>query len=138
MFKYYFVVIILITTILLTSCGGKSTPLRQEVIQNLKGNYCGKKVKLTINTDSTFVCMAKVVQTNGKMDGEMECKGFYSLTYSEDNNQPLWTIKLSGKTSGMGVGVSCTGNFVCWSEKKGFSTEEFRDVMFNEPLSKCP
>lgn len=121
---------------LYVACQKNSTPLRQEVIQNIKGKYCGKRAEMEIFADSTFVCTAKIM-SGSKADKNVVCKGVYSLTYSEEMGKPSWIIKLSGKSTGMGIGISCTGSFVCWSEDKKYSTQEYRDVLFNEMVERC-
>lgn len=130
--KYAVVVFML----LWIACKKNDTPLRQEVIQNIKGKYCGKRADMEIFSDSTFVCTAKII-SGGKTEKNVVCKGGYTLTYSEEMGKPSWIIKLSGKTTGVGVGISCTGSFVCWSKDKKYDTQEYRDVLYNEIMERC-
>ncbi|MCS7028989.1 MAG: hypothetical protein NZ519_09505 [Bacteroidia bacterium] len=112
-------------------------PLRQEVIQNIKGKYCGKRAEMEIFPDSTFVCTARILSDIKTDKNTLVCKGYYTLTYSEEVGKPAWTIKLSGKTSKIGINVACTASFVCWSQDKGYNTQEYVDVFFYEPVAKC-
>lgn len=127
---------ITVLILLCMACKKNSTPLRQEVIQNIKGKYCGKRADMEIFADSTFVCNAKII-IGGKAEKNVVCKGYYNLTYSEEIGKPSWVIKLSGKTTGVGVGISCTGSFVCWSKDKKYNTQEYKDVLYNEPMERC-
>lgn len=122
--------------LLWAACQKNNTPLRQEVIQNIKGKYCGKRADMEIFADSTFICTAKIISGN-KTDKNVACKGYYTLTYSEEVGKPSWVIKFSGKTTGVGVGISCTGSFVCWSQDKKYDTQEYKDVLYNEIITKC-
>lgn len=121
---------------LCTGCKKNNTPLRQEVVQNIKGKYCGKRAEMEIFADSTFICTAKII-SGSKTDKSVVCKGYYTLTYSEEIGKPSWVIKLSGKTAGLGVGISCANSFVCWSEDKKYATQEYKDVLYNEILERC-
>lgn len=127
---------LVVCMLLWIACKKNNTPLRQEVIQNIKGKYCGKRADMEIFPDSTFVCTAKII-SGSKTDKSVVCKGYYNLTYSEEIGKPSWVIKLSGKTTGVGVGISCTGSFVCWSKDKKYATQEYKDVLYNEPLERC-
>ncbi|MCS7075790.1 MAG: hypothetical protein NZ455_03735 [Bacteroidia bacterium] len=134
--KTWIKLIVLISLLTLWACKKNTTPLRQDIIQNIKGKYCGQRAEMEIFADSTFVCTAKMISA-GKTDKNVTCKGYYTLTYSEEMGNPLWTIKLFGKTANMGIGISCAASFVCWSRDKKYNTQEYKDVLFNEPLEKC-